>query len=39
VRLLSFGRDGLVYETTIGDALPMAFGPEALGIDLFNGKK
>lgn len=38
VKLYSFGRDGLVYETTMGDALPMPFGPEALGIDVFRGK-
>jgi cytidine deaminase len=32
VRLLTLAANGHVVVTTIGDALPMAFGPEALGI-------
>lgn len=34
VRLISLMPDGWIAVTTIGDALPFAFGPEALGIDI-----
>ena len=34
VRLLNLQPGGLVMAMTIGDALPMAFGPDALGISI-----
>lgn len=35
VQLISLHPSGVVSVTTIGDAYPMAFGPVALGIDVF----
>jgi cytidine deaminase len=37
VPLLLVTKDGVIARTTIGDAFPMRFGPESLGVDIKEG--
>ena len=37
VKLLRMDMEGVIARTTIGDAYPMPFGPESLGIDVRKG--
>jgi len=37
VKLLRMDMEGVIARTTIGDAFPMPFGPESLGIDIRKG--
>ncbi|OGC63013.1 hypothetical protein A2890_01285 [candidate division WWE3 bacterium RIFCSPLOWO2_01_FULL_53_14] len=37
VKLLRMDMEGVIARTTIGDAFPMPFGPESLGVDIREG--